>query len=69
MTLGGEVVYLVGADLLNDSDDIGCVGEISIVEHEVDVFFMRILKKMVYTGCVEDATPALYSVDFVPFRK
>ena len=37
MTLGGEVVYLVRLDLLDDPDQVRGVGQVAVVHEEIHV--------------------------------
>jgi hypothetical protein len=53
MALGGQVVNLVGLDLLDDPDQVGGIGQIAIVHQKPDILFVRIFVKMVHTGLVK----------------
>jgi hypothetical protein len=43
MALGTQVIYLIGTDLLDDTHQVHGIGEITVVQDKVLVFYMRIL--------------------------
>ena len=69
MTLGGEVVDLIGLNLLHDADEVGAVHEVAIVQLQTNVVFVRILIEVVNAVRVELRRTALDAVDFVALVK
>ena len=70
VTLGAEVVDLVGLDLLNDADQVGRIGEIAVVEDEAgqgaaDVDLMGVLVEVIDAIGVEAAGAALDAMDAI----
>ena len=70
MTLGAEVVDLVGLDLLNDADQVGRIGEIAVVEDEAsggaaEVDLMGVLVEVIDAIGVEAAGAALDAMDAI----
>jgi hypothetical protein len=53
VTLGGQVVHLLGLHLLKDADKVGGVCEVTIVQNKSGIRLVRILIKMVDTCGVE----------------
>ena len=53
MALGGEVVYFVRLDLLNDSDQVRGIGQVAVVHEEVYVSFVGVFVQVVYALGVE----------------
>jgi len=47
MALGRKVVDLVGLDLLEDADQVGGIGQISVMQDEMTVFFVGVLVEVV----------------------
>ena len=63
--LRGEVVDLVGLDLLHDVNERGGVGHIAVVEDEVAMRDVRVLVDVVDAGGVEERGAPLDAVDLV----
>ena len=69
MALGSEIVDLVGVHLLNETDEICRIGQISIVHEEANVALMRIMIEMIHTACIERGRPPLHAMHNVTFVK
>ena len=63
--LRGEIIDLVGLDLLDDVDERRAVGHVAIVQKEVGVRVMRVFVDVVDTGGVEQRRPSLDAMNFV----
>jgi hypothetical protein len=63
--LGGQVVDLVGLDLLDDAHQAGGVGQVTVVQGEGPVVDVRVLVQVVDAVGVEQAAAALDAVHFV----
>ncbi len=67
MALSGQIVDLVGLNLLDDANEIGGIREVAVMQPQVQVLFMRILIKMVDAIRVERGGTAFDAMDLVPF--
>lgn len=67
MALGRQVVDLVGLDLLNYADEVGGVGQITVVQFEAYVFLVRILIQVVDAIGIEGRRSAFDAVNVVAF--
>ena len=47
MTLGGEIIDLIGLNLSHNADQPGSIVEVAVMEREIEVPFMRIQIKMI----------------------
>lgn len=65
MALGGQVIDLIGLDALYYPDQAGAVGEITIVQLEVAIVYVRILVEVIDSVGVEQRRTALQAMDFV----
>ena len=65
MRLRREVVDLVRLHRLDDADQVGRVGHVSVVENEPLILVVGILIDVVDTAGVERGRPALDAVDLV----
>ncbi|MNL02313.1 hypothetical protein D3C87_1228140 [compost metagenome] len=65
VALRGEVVDLVGLDLLDDPDQIGGVGQVSVMQVKPAVGVMGILVEVVDAIGIEQGSPALDPVDLI----
>ena len=65
VALGGEVVDLVRPDLLNQPDQVGRVGQVSVVQEEPPAGFMGVLVQVVDTCGVEGRGAPLHPVHHV----
>ncbi len=65
MRLRSEVVDFVGLDLLDDADEAGAVGQITVVQDEAAAGLVRVLVEVVDAVGVEERGAALDAVDFV----
>jgi hypothetical protein len=65
MAHGAQVVDLVGLHLLHDAGEVGAVGQVTIVQHEVAVVDVRILVEVVDPVRVEGGGAALDAVHLV----
>jgi hypothetical protein len=64
---GAEVVDFVRLGLLDDTDQVGGVGEVAVVQDEVLVFDVRVLVEVVDSVGIERRCAALDTVDFIAF--
>jgi hypothetical protein len=69
MALRGEVVDLVGLDLLNDPDQVGCIGQVAIVQMEPAPRFMRVLIQMIDAVGIEGRCPPFDPMNLVALGK
>jgi hypothetical protein len=53
MGLGCQVVYFIRLNLLDNSDQVGGIGQITVMHDEPAVLLMRILIQMIYSVCVK----------------
>ena len=65
MALCTKVVDLIGLHLLDDSNQVGAVGEVPVMEHQPRITLMRILIEMINSVRVEATGPALDSMYLV----
>ena len=65
MALRGEIVDLVGLDLLDEANEVGRVGQVAIMHEEAGIRLMRIDVEMVDALGVERRRAALDAVDHV----
>jgi hypothetical protein len=61
-----EIVNFVGLHFLNDSDEIGRIGKVSVMQTKMRIVDVRIFVEMIYTIGVEKLAAALNSVYFIP---
>jgi len=66
VTLRRQVVDFVGLDFLDDPNQVGRIRQISIVQLEADVFFVRILVKMINAIGVERGCTAFDAMHAIP---
>ena len=66
MTLGGQVVDLVGLHLLDHVDQAGGVGHVAVVKHQAALFLVGILVEVVDAIGVQQGSAALDAVHFIP---
>jgi len=69
MALGRQVVNLIGPDLLENPNQVGGIGQISVMEDHFPIFFMGILIEMVNAVCIEQRGPALDTVHLIALGK
>jgi hypothetical protein len=69
MTLGAKVVYFIGLYFLDDTDKVGAVGEISVMEDKIFVFHMRILVQMVNTVGIKKRAATFNAMNDISFFK
>src|SRR6266536_4558676 len=62
VALCGKIVDLVGSCLLHNSDQVGGVGQVAVMQGEAHVLFVRILIKMVHPASVEGGGTTLNTV-------
>ena len=67
MALGCQVVDLVRLDLLENTDQVGGIGQISIMKDKVSVVHMGVLVQVIDAVGVEQGGPAFDAVDFIAF--
>ena len=56
MTHCTQIVYLIGLGFLNDPDQVGGIGQITVMKDKSFVLFMRILIQMINPVGVEERT-------------
>ena len=67
MALRTKVVDLIGLHLLNNSNEVAGVRQISIVQMQIFIICMRVLVDVVNTVCIEQRCTAFDAVDDVAF--
>src|SRR5207245_1102786 len=65
VALSGKIVDLVGSCLLHNSDQVGRVGQVAVMQGETHVLFVRILIQMVHPASVEGGGTTLNTVNDV----
>jgi hypothetical protein len=65
MALRGEVVDFVRTGFLDDADQVGRIGHVSVMEDEALVGFVGILVNLLYPPRVERGGAAFHAVNFV----
>lgn len=65
MGLGGQVVDLVGPDLLDDADQVGGVRQVAVVQEKAPACCMGVLVEVIDAVGVEERGPALDPVHLV----
>ena len=65
MRLGRQVVKLIRLGFLNDADQVGRVGQVSVMQDEVAVINMRILIEVVDAARVEAGAAAFDAMNGV----
>jgi hypothetical protein len=63
--LSRQIVYFVRLYLLDDPDQIGGVGHVTIVQHETRIVFVRILIEAIDAAGIEGGGTAFDAVHFV----
>lgn len=69
VTHGSQVVDFVWLDLLDDANEVGGVGQVTVVQDEVFIVDVRILIQMVNTVGIEQGCTALDAVDDIAFTQ
>jgi hypothetical protein len=69
MTLGGEMINLVGFDVVDDFCELPGIGKVSIMEKKMGTGKMRVSIEMVDAAPVERAGPPDDAVHLVAFGK
>ena len=69
MALSTEVVDLIRLHLLDDSDQVGAVGELAIMEHQPRITFVRVLIQVIDPAGVEAARAPLDAMHLIPLLK
>jgi hypothetical protein len=67
MALCTQIVYLVGLYLLYNTDEIGGICEITVMQNKITIINVWILIQVVYSICIEQGASPLYPMHFVPF--
>lgn len=68
MALRAEIINLVGPHFLNDTAQIGCIGQVTEMQAEANVLLMRVLIEMIDTRSVERGRPpfqTMYAIAFL----
>ena len=65
MALRPEVVDFIGPHLLDDPDEVGAVGEVSVVEKEAHPLLVRVDIEVVDPVGVKEARPPFYPVHLI----
>ena len=63
MALSGEVIDLVGLNILQQTDQVGCVGHIPVMQEEPGLALMRIDINVIDASSVEGRRPPLDAVN------
>ena len=53
MTLGSKIEYFIWLNFLDYSDKVTGICQVSVVEVEMDIFFVGVVVEVVYSICVE----------------
>ena len=69
MALGAEVIDLIRLHLLDDPNQIGAVGEVSIVKNQARVALVEVLVKVINSTGVEAARAPLDAVHLITLLK
>jgi hypothetical protein len=67
MAHGGEVIYLVGLHFLDDTDQVGRIGKVSIMQHKMAIGRMRIFIKMIDPLGIKERGTSFDAVHLVSF--
>ena len=67
MALCREIVDFVGLHLLDDANEIGRIGQITVMQLETDVLLVRVLVQMIDAIGIEGRRPALDAMNVYPF--
>jgi hypothetical protein len=67
MALGSQIVDFIRLNLLNDPNQVGCIGKIAVVQNKPLFRMMWVLIEMIHSVCVEKRSPALDAVDNITF--
>lgn len=65
MALGSQVIDLIGLDALYYPDQAGAVGEITIVQLEVAIVYVRILVEVIDSICVKQRRTTLQAMHLI----
>ena len=65
MALGSQVINFIGLDFLDNACQIRAVRQIAVMQLEADIFFMRILVKMIHPLGVEQRGTPLDAMHFI----
>ena len=60
-----EIIYFIRFGLLHDPYQVGAVGQVTVMQTKMNIFFMRILVKMIHAVRIEKRTPSFNSVNLV----
>ncbi len=63
MTLRRKIVDFVGTDLLNQADQVGCVGDVAMVQEKANSRLMGIPIQMVDSRGIEKGCSPFYAMD------
>ncbi len=66
MALGSKIIDLIRLHLLNDTDKVGAIGQISVVKNKPWILLMGILIKMIDSGGIETACTPLNHALHIP---
>ncbi len=67
MALRAEIVDLIRLHLLHDVDQAAGVGEVSVMQNEISVAYMRVFIEMIDPAGVKQRGTALDAVDLIAF--
>lgn len=65
MALCAQIVDFVGLNLLNDANQVGGVGKVTVVQNESTAFLVRVLVQMIDSVRIEEGCSTFEAVDFV----
>ena len=66
MTLGGQVVDLVGLNLLHHVNQAGGIRHVAVVKHQAPLFLVGVLIQVVDAVGIQQGSAALDAMHFVP---
>ena len=69
MALRRQVVDLVGSRLLDDADEIGGIGQVTVMQEEAHPFYVRIAVQVVDSCGVERGRTPLNPMHYVTFAQ
>ena len=63
MALSGEVIDFIRLYFLDDTDEVGGVGEVPVMHDETPVLHMRVFVKMIHALSIEEGSTTLDPVN------
>jgi hypothetical protein len=69
VTLSGQVINFIRHGFLNQANQIGAIGQITVVQEHVYVLFMTIMIQVIDAIGIEQGASALDAMYLVPFAQ